>query len=117
MDVRGFADDLLLSLASTGLFENVALHTEGPVADGQAHVAAGLFLRFYFNEVTGTTAFALVEKQRRIWGIDYNNRRWWHVHPADNPTDHVCIEPLSVPDVVGHLKDVLPKLRLAASGQ
>lgn len=107
MDVKSFADELLRVLADTGLFQQVALRTEGPIADGQAHVREELFLRFYFNEDTGTIAFALIEKQQRIWGIDYDNRRGWHLHPADNPTDHLGIEPLSVPDIIARLQDVL----------
>lgn len=75
MDVRAFADELLRALADTGLFERVALRTEGPVANGYAYVHENLFLRVYFNEATGTTAFALIEKRERIWGIDYDNRR------------------------------------------
>jgi len=109
MDVRAFADELLRALADTGLFEGVALRTEGPIADGHAYVHEDLFLRFYFNEVTGTIAFALIEKRQRIWGIDYDNRRGWHLHPADNPTDHVGIEPLSVLDIVARLQDILLK--------
>jgi hypothetical protein len=109
MDVRAFADELLRALADTGLFERVALRTEGPIADGHAHVHEGLFLRFYFNEVTGTIAFALIEKRQRIWGIDYDNRRGWHLHPVDNPTHHIGIEPLSVSDIVARLQNVLLK--------
>lgn len=107
MDVKTFADELLRALADTGLFARVALRTEGPVASGYAYVHEGLFVRFYFNEITGTIAFALIEEQQRIWGIDYDNRRGWHLHPADAPTSHVGINPLSVPDIVGYLQKVL----------
>lgn len=109
MDVRSFADELLRAVATTGLFQLVALRTEGPIADGQARVHEDLFLRFYFNEATGTIAFALIEKQQRIWGIDYDNRRGWYLHPADDPTDHIGIEPLSVSEIITHLQDVLLK--------
>lgn len=109
MDVRSFANELLRALADTGLFERVALRTEGPIVDGEAHVREELFLRFYFNEVTGTIAFALIEEQRRIWGIDHDRRRGWHLHPVDNPADHIGIEPLSVSDIVRRLQDVLLK--------
>jgi len=107
MDVRAFADELLPALADTGLFGQVALRTEGPIADGYVRVHEDLFLSFYYNAVTGTIAFALIENQQRIWGIDCDNRRGWHLHPADNPTDHIGIEPLSVSDIVARLQDVL----------
>jgi hypothetical protein len=80
---------------------------------------AETLLRHYealqFREVTGTIAFALIEKEQRIWGIDYDpsaslrtgNRRGWHLHPAGNPSEHVEIEPLSASDIAVHLQDVL----------
>jgi hypothetical protein len=109
MDVRTFTEDLLRAFADRGIFEQVALRTEGPVADGYARVYRGLFLRFYFNEATGTIAFALVEGERRVWGIDYDNRRGWHLHPVDDPGSHVEIAPLSVIEIVDCLQDVLSK--------
>ena len=107
MDVRSFADELLPALAATGLFERVALQTEGPIANGYDYVHEALFLRFYFNEATGTTAFALIDNQRRIWGVDYDNRRGWHLHPTDDSTDHVDIAPLSVSEIIEQLQEVL----------
>jgi hypothetical protein len=82
MDVKTFADQVLSVLADTGLFDRVDLQTEGPIAKGYAFgyvkesdlIGENLLLRFYFNEVTGTIAFALIEKEQRIWGIDYDNR-------------------------------------------
>jgi len=115
MDVKAFADELLRAVADTGLFERVALRTEGPIASGQAYVSKELFVRFYFNEMTGTIAFALIEKQQRIWGIDYDNRRGWHLHPADNPADHVQIAPLFVSDIVARLQNVLLERKLSDS--
>ena len=109
MDVRAFADELLPALTDTGLFERVALQTEGPIANGYAYVSEDLFLRFYFNEVTGTIAFALIEKQQRIWGVDYDSRRGWHLHPTENPTDHIGISPLSVSEIVARLQSVLKR--------
>jgi hypothetical protein len=64
-------------------------------------------LRFYFNEVTGTTAFALIEKEGRIWGIDYDNRRGWHLHPVEDPATHIATDLLRVSEIVSRLQDVL----------
>jgi len=66
-----------------------------------------LFLRFYFNKISGTLAFALIEKQKRIWGIDHDNRRGWHLHPEENPSEHVGIEALTVPEIVRRLQNLL----------
>ena len=109
MDVKDFVDELLHALTDTELFEQVVFQTEGPIVSGQAYLFRSDedFLRVYFNETTGTIAFALIEKQQRVWGIDCDNRRGWHLHPVENPTAHVGIDPMSVSDIIARLQDVL----------
>ena len=107
MDVKAFSEELLRALAGSGIFEIVSLQSEGPVAKGRAQAGEGLFLRFYFNEITGTLAFALIREQDRIWGLDHDNLRAWHLHPASAPSTHVPVEPLSVTEIVARLRDVI----------
>jgi hypothetical protein len=109
MDVKGFVEQLLDALASTGQFRNVSLQTEGPIASGRVYVhgSPGQLLRVYFNETTGTIAFALISNQQRIWGIDFDNRRGWHLHPVENPAEHVAINPLTVSEILLLLHGVL----------
>ena len=109
MDVKGFVDELLDALAVTERFSRILVQAEGPIVGGYAYVQEDedLFLRIYFNEATGTIAFALIEQQQRIWGIDFDNRRKWHLHPVGNPMDHVQIDRISVSDIVFRLEDVL----------
>ena len=110
MDVRTFAEELLNSLAKIPYIANVSLETEHLVVRGYAYThIEGLFLRFYFNEISGTIAFALIEKNQRIWGIDYDNRRGWHLHPEENPTRHVDISQLAISEIISRLHEVLRK--------
>ena len=107
MDVKTFADELLLALADIGGFNSIALQAEGPIASGYAYLDDEFFLRFYFNEVTGTMAFALIENQQRIWGVDYDNRRGWHIHPMDSPAAHVGTDPLTIWVIITLLEETL----------
>lgn len=34
-------------------------------------------------------------------------QRGWHLHPVDDPADHVAVEPLSVLEIIARLRDVL----------
>jgi hypothetical protein len=83
------------------------------VVSGRAYVTRRIndiremFLEFYFNEQTGTMAFALIEDRERIWGIDRDNIRGWHLHPLENPRGHIGIEMLSVSEIVERLGSVL----------
>ncbi len=54
----------------------------------------GNFVDVFFNEETGTTAFALIEKGDRIFGID--NTGGWHLHPFERPEAHTILgKPMS----------------------
>jgi hypothetical protein len=49
-------------------------------------VTSGGFVDAFFNEQTGTIAFALIQEGKRIFGAD--NTGGWHVHPFDDPEKH-----------------------------
>ena len=47
---------------------------------------AGGYIDAFFNEQTGTTAYALIDGDKRIFGAD--NTGGWHQHPFHDPTRH-----------------------------
>jgi hypothetical protein len=55
-------------------------------------ITTGGFVDAFYNEQTGTTAFALIRHDRRVFGAD--NTGGWHVHPFANPAQH---DPLPAP--------------------
>lgn len=68
-----------------------------------------VFMDSYVNSITGKKSFALVESAKRIWG--YDNYRYWHRHPIENPENHVpCNEP-SLKKVVDEVQTVLTKIK------
>ena len=110
MDAKTFAEELLKSLSEIELLTRVNVETEKPIVKGYAYTSSGdIFLRFYFNELTGTMAFALIKENRRIWGIDCDNQRGWHRHPEEQPENHVAIAPLAIAEIVRCLQHVLLK--------
>jgi hypothetical protein len=50
-------------------------------------VITGGFVDAFYNEQTGTTAFALIRDGRRVFGAD--NTGGWHLHPYSNPDSHI----------------------------
>ncbi|MBD3251878.1 hypothetical protein GF380_05525 [Candidatus Uhrbacteria bacterium] len=89
--VEDVSTTLLRALGALQDVQPVTLRSEGPIVRGRAYLNLGeeRFLDFYFNEKTGTMAFALIEKQQRIWGIDKDAIRGWHGHPLEKPDTHV----------------------------
>lgn len=107
MDVATFVHDLLRHASALDCFERVGLQVEGPIAHGHGYISNDAFLRFYFNEKTATIAFALIQQGERVWGVDRDNARGWHLHPVDAPTSHVAIEAQTVGSILDLLKSVL----------
>ncbi len=104
MDVVTFVSELLNGLASLETVQDVNSHAEGPTVRGRAQFVGGLFLAFYYNQVTGTQAFALVRDEQRIWGIDYDNLRGSHEHPLDEPELHVVLEAQTISSIIERLQ-------------
>jgi len=46
----------------------------------------GGFVDVYYNEETGTTAYAFIKENERIFGAD--NTGGWHIHPTSAPKQH-----------------------------
>jgi hypothetical protein len=107
MDVVTFVSELLIGLASLETVQDVTSHAEGPTVRGRAQFAGGLFLAFYYNQVTGTQAFALVRNEQRLWGIDYDNLRGWHEHPLRQPELHVVLEAQTISSIIKRLQSAV----------
>jgi hypothetical protein len=75
MEIEKFLLSLLGSLADLDFVEKIDFKTEVFVLKGRAILKKNRFLQVYFNELTGTTAFALIEQDKRVWGVDFDNMR------------------------------------------
>ena len=68
-----------------------------------------IFMEAYVNGITGKKSFALVKNRKRIWG--YDNYRYWHHHPIENPDNHIpCSEP-PLEKIVNELRTVLSQIQ------
>ena len=57
-------------------------------------LATGEFIDVFYNEISGTVAYALIKDRRRIYGAD--NTDGWHFHPFDDPHQHIpLLQPLT----------------------
>ena len=106
MDINQFLLSLLSALSTLEFVEKVDFQTEVFVLRGRVILKKNRFLQVYFNELTGTTAFALIEQEKRIWGIDFDNMRGWHLHPLDNSEGHRNIDPMDIQEIIRALADV-----------
>jgi len=106
MVLEQFLLSLLHELSYLNFVEKVDIQTEVFILKGRVILKRNRFLKVYFNEQTGTTAFALIANDRRIWGIDADNMRGWHTHPLENPEGHYDIRPKTVKEIIKALKEI-----------
>ncbi|MDQ3248956.1 MAG: hypothetical protein M3Q45_07055 [Chloroflexota bacterium] len=105
------AQAFLEAITEAGCFQQIQVHTEGPILKGHGYISEKLFARFYMNQRTQTVAFALIRNEERIWGIDHDHRRKWHQHPLGSPDIHQTVEPLSIIEIIQELLGVLARLQ------
>lgn len=55
-------------------------------------ISAAKFIDLFYNSDTQTTAYTLIENQKRVFGSD--NTGGWHIHPKNDPESH---QPLKAP--------------------
>ena len=110
MDISQFLILLLEGLSGIEFVEKVDIQTEVVALKGRVILKNHRFLQVYFNEITKTTAFALIENERRLWGIDYDNTRGWHVHPMKHPETHNEITSKTIKEIIGELTQVWNRL-------
>ena len=53
----------------------------------RVEISTGGFVDVFFNEQTGTTAYALIREGRRVFGADSTGG--WHLHPSSDPGNHI----------------------------
>ncbi len=111
MDITQFLVLLLENLSRLDFVEKVDIQSEAFILKGRAFLKKNRFLQIYYNEFTETKAFALIERGKRIWGIDYDNIRGWHLHPLENPETHSEITPKTVEEIINFLSEVWIKLK------
>lgn len=71
-------------------------------------VTIGGFIDAFYNERTGTTAYALIRQGRRAFGADNTDR--WHVHPFANPDQHDLLsDAISFADFVAEIERQQPQ--------
>jgi hypothetical protein len=59
------------------------------------------------NQQSSTLSFCLLKNQERLWGLDYDFIRDWHIHPIDNPNKHIKISPKTIKEILNILNLVV----------
>lgn len=106
MDIRAFLQSFLHGLSALDFVEGVDFHSEAFVVKGRVFMKKGRFLQVYMNGSTNTVAFALIENEKRIWGVDRDDIQGWHIHPANRPETHIDCGPMDADMIIKAIAEV-----------
>jgi hypothetical protein len=104
MTLFEFEQDIFTAAMSSRICDIPAVRRLTPTSISlRIHVAGGGFIDAFYNEQTGTTAFALIQQDRRVFGAD--NTGGWHIHPFAEPDQHIPLPgPLTFADFVAEIE-------------
>jgi len=74
--------------SSKGVVRLVSFSATRRVARLRAYLVDFSFVDIYYNQKTGTTTFAHIQRNRRVFGAD-NKNGIWHWHPREDPSEHL----------------------------
>ena len=78
-------------------------------------IQSGLFVQAFVGELSGSLYLALIQGERRIFGIDREGGDW-HVHPFAHPHDHEPLpqglEPNPLLKFLSQVEDLLQQQQL-----
>jgi hypothetical protein len=72
------------------------------------HIAVSVFIDIFYAVRTEKVSFAVVQKGKRVFGID--NLGDWHCHPFGKPEDHVSIDEPSIEEIAAQCTIVIKGL-------
>ena len=112
MDINSFLGELLQEISHLDFVDSIDFHIEVIAIKGRVLLKREMyFIEIYYNEVTGTMAFALIENNKRLWGIDHDNIRKWHEHPVENPLTHKPISEKTISEIIKEFQRIYSRLQ------
>ena len=69
---------------------------------------APLFLDVFYAANTGKISFAIIQNNQRVLGFD--NLNGWHVHPFEDPNQHVPIPEPSLDHIIKECSNIIKTL-------
>ena len=109
-EVDELATEIYSSIKTVKFIKGITLSLEGPILKSKLVIETDIFINIFFNSVTKTTAFTIIKKGVRIFGIDRDNIRDWHKHDFDNPESHLPYKPTGFKEFLEEVSQKLEKI-------
>lgn len=77
----------------------------GVLVEARVYLSDDLFIDVYFHALTRKYPYALIYQQQRRMG--YDNYKFWHRHPLEDPQKHEPCEPPTVEVVMAEMAEAI----------
>lgn len=88
MDLEEFVRDILNQASSSDIIKSSEVKIEAPIVKVRLIIDNSQFVDVFRNFNTSTISFSLIEDKERVYSVDKDSVRDWHVHPFGSPDQH-----------------------------
>ncbi len=107
MHISEFIKAVQSELSHFDYIQEISVESEVFTTRIKVKIKETLYVHIFYNQKTETLSYALLNQQKRIWGIDSNDLAGWHEHTFEDPEGHISIKPKNVYEVIRKLHTIL----------
>ncbi|MBI4745064.1 MAG: hypothetical protein HY786_00600 [Deltaproteobacteria bacterium] len=103
-----FSKDIIETCSRYDFIKGIdILLLDEPALKVRAVLNESIFIDVFYNAETCKYSFALIRDNKRIFGAD--NLRGWHIHPFENPDEHIDSDPVSLENFLNMIRANMEK--------
>ncbi len=100
MELDDFIALLELKLSQLTIVESWKIERKATTVKFRVLLKKDAMLNVFYNKVLRIQSFALIIKDNRVWGFDFDNRLGWHEHPVSNPEQHIPQQEQTIDQII-----------------
>ncbi len=112
MGINKFKKELLIYLSDFEFVEDIKITQKDTTIRIRVYLQNQILLNIFYNKDLKIQSFALIKNNRRIWGLDKDNRFGWHEHTIENPNSHKTVDSHTIKEIVDKCKKNILTLKL-----
>lgn len=112
MEIEQFITELEKELKVLHFVESWIVERKNTTVKFVVVLKESALLSVFYNKVLRIQSFALIVKENRVWGFDFDNRLGWHEHPLLNAEKHVPQAQQTISQIINKLNLVWQELLL-----
>jgi len=111
MDLITFEKILEAESAKFEYVTSIEIKQRTPISlSGSIGFTKNYSLAVFYNQLFDIFSFSLIYQNNRVWGLDKDNRIGWHIHPVENPNNHIETSEKTINEIISIVNEVFNKL-------